>query len=269
MKLYPEVNWRGAASLMGGSWASWLQYRSFFFLLAFGWMVPPLIYMLVWATAAGEQAVGGLSRGQFIGYYLVLIIVNQITYSQNNWTVGDQIRYGGMNILLVRPLPPLFNALASELAGKVVYLAFAGPVVLLLAVLLRPELPLTLANGLAFVPALLLAWALRFFWGYWLALLAFWAARADGLLAVQDALVFLLGGQVAPVRLLPGVLGGLAFFLPFRYMVGFPVEVLAGQLTQAQVWAGMGVQIAWTLAAVGLTALLWRVGLRRYAAVGG
>jgi ABC-2 type transport system permease protein len=269
MKLYPEVNLRGAASLVGGSWASWMQYRSFFFLLAFGWMVPPLIYMLVWATAAEGQGIGGLSRGEFIGYYLALILVNQITYSQNNWTVGDQIRYGGMNILLVRPLPPLFNALASELAGKVVYLTFSVPVVALLALLLRPELPLTLANGLAFMPALFFAWALRFFWGYWLALLAFWAARADGLLAVQDALVFLLGGQVAPVRLLPAALAGLAFWLPFRYMLGFPVEVLAGQLTPAQVWSGMGVQAGWLLAALALTGLLWRAGLRRYAAVGG
>ena len=83
---------------------------------------------------------------------------------------------------------------------------------------------------LAFIPALLLAWLLRFFWGYWLALLAFWATRADALLALQDTLVFLLAGQVAPVALLPGALQPAATRLPFRYMVGFPVEVLTGQL---------------------------------------
>ena len=41
---------------------------------------------------------------------------------------------------------------------------------------------LMILNGFAFLPALVLAWALRFFWGYWLALLAFWATRADALL---------------------------------------------------------------------------------------
>jgi ABC-2 type transport system permease protein len=264
-----RLNLRGAAALIRGSWTSWLQYRSFFFLLAFGWMIPPLIYMLVWATAAEGQAVGGLSRGQFIGYYLVLILVNQLTYSQNNWTVGDQIRYGGMNILLVRPLAPIFNTLSSELAGKIVYMLFAVPVVGGLAFLLRPELPLSAANALAFLPALFLAWVLRFFWGYWLALLALWAARADGLLALQDALVFLLGGQAAPQRLLPGLLGGLALVLPFRYMVGFPVEILAGQLTASEIGLGMAVQAVWALTALGLSALLWRLGLRRYTALGG
>jgi ABC-2 type transport system permease protein len=267
--LRERLNLRGAAALMRGSWTSWLQYRSFFFLLAFGWMIPPLIYMLVWATAAEGQSVGGLNRGQFIGYYLVLILVNQLTYSQNNWTVGDQIRYGGMNILLVRPLAPLFNTISSELAGKVVYMMFAVPVVALLAVLLRPELPLTTANILAFVPALLLAWVLRFFWGYWLALLAFWAARSDGLLAVQDALVFLLGGQAAPLRLLPAALAALAVALPFRYMVGFPVEILAGQLNSSQIVLGLAIQSSWVFVSLFLSALLWRLGLRRYTAIGG
>jgi ABC-type uncharacterized transport system permease subunit len=108
---------------------------------------------------------------------------------------GDVIRYGGMNQLL-----------------------------------LRPEADITLSNVLAFVPAVLMAWALRFLWGYALALLAFWATRADALLALQDALVFLLAGQVAPTSLLPGVLQKVSVVLPFRYMVGLPVEVLLGQL---------------------------------------
>ncbi len=260
---------RGGFALIRGLWLSWMQYRSFFFLLAFGWMIPPLIYLLVWSTAAGDGLIGGLSRGDFVAYYLALILVNQVTYSQTNWTVGDLIRYGQMNQVLMRPLPPIFDALASELAGKVVYLAFDVPVVVLLALVLRPEFHLTLSGGLLFLPALLLAWALRFFWGYCLALLAFWATRADALLGLQDALIFLLAGQVAPVTLLPGVLGTAARILPFRYMVAFPVEVLTGQATGTALATGFVFQAAWLLLAVILYRVVWHKGLRRYAAVGG
>lgn len=263
------MNARGGWALIKRTWLSWVQHRSFFFLLAFGWMIPPLIYLFVWSTAAGGSTVGGMTRGAFVAYYLVLILVNQLTYAQTNWTVGDTIRMGGMNTLLLRPLSPIFDALSSEVAGKVVYMLFVIPVTGLLALVLRPELHLTLPAALAFVPALALAWALRFFWGYTLALLAFWATRADALLALQDALIFLLAGQVAPTAILPGALQKAAQLLPFRYMVGFPVEVLTGQLSRAQTLTGFAFQAGWLAVTLVLFSLTWRAGIRRYEAVGG
>jgi ABC-2 type transport system permease protein len=263
------MNHRGGWALIKSTWSSWMQHRGFFFLLAFGWMVPLLIYLFVWSTAAGGETAGGLNRGQFVAYYLVLILVNQLTYSQTNWTVGDVIREGQMNVWLLRPISPFYNALSTEVAGKVVLMVFVIPVTAFLALLLRPELHTTPRDALAFVPALALAWALRFFWGYWLALLAFWATRADALLAVQDALVFLLAGQVAPLALLPGALKTAAMLLPFRYMVSFPVEVLTGQLDRAGLLSGLAWQGGWLAVALILYTLMWREGLRRYAAIGG
>jgi ABC-2 type transport system permease protein len=260
---------RGGWALVRGLWLSWLQYRSFFFILAFGWMIPPLIYLLVWSTAAGKGEIGGLTRGEFVAYYLILILVNQLTYAQTNWTVGDLIRYGEMNRVLLRPIPPIYDALASEFAGKVVYLAFDLPIVAGLALVLHPELHVSPLNVLAFIPALVLAWALRFFWGYWFALLAFWATRADALLSLQDALVFLLAGQVAPVALLPEMLQRLALALPFRYMVAFPVELLTGQVEKAGILAGFALQVGWLALSLALYGLLWRRGLHHYTAVGG
>jgi len=263
------MNLQGGISLIKNTWLSWMQHRGFFFLLAFGWMIPPLIYMFVWSTATGGETIGGMTQGEFAAYYLILVVVNQLTYAQTNWTVGDEIRYGNLSTWLLRPMAPIFNVLSTELAGKVVYMTFTIPAALLLALLLKPEFTLTWQNGVLFVPGLIFAWALRFFWGYWLALLAFWAARADGLLALQDSLIFLLGGQVAPTRLLPPLIQMLSTILPFRYMAAFPVEVLTGQLTQFEIVTGFIFQVSWMLVAIGLYALMWRNGLRRYSAVGG
>jgi ABC-2 type transport system permease protein len=199
----------------------------------------------------------------------VLIVVNQLTYSQTNWTVGDQIRSGTMNIHLLRPLSPIFDALAAECAGKVVYMAFIVPMTVILGLVLKPDFHFTSTTVMKFILALGMAWALRFFWGYWIALLAFWATRANALLAVQDSLIFLLAGQVAPTTLLPDILEKTAVILPFRYMIGFPVEILTGDLSGSEIQLGFLTQAGWLVFTFLLFLRVWRVGVKQYSAVGG
>jgi ABC-2 type transport system permease protein len=263
------VNLRAGWLLIQRTWLSWMQSRSFFYILAFGWMVSPLIYLFVWSTAAGGETINGWTRGEFVAYYLILINVNQLTYSQTTWTVGMMIQGGSLSKLLLYPMAPIFDTLASEFAGKVVYMSFVIPVTAVLALLLQPTWNLTVEGALLFVPALALAWALRFLWGYAMSLLAFWLTRADSLLAIQDSLTFLLAGQIAPVALLPGVLQTLALWLPFHYMMGFPVEILMGQLTPQEVAFGFAVQLFWASVSLVASLLIWQRGLRHYTAVGG
>jgi len=263
------MNPRAGWALIKSTWLSWMQYRSFFFVLAFGWMVPPLVSLFAWMAAAGDGRLGGMGRAEFAGYYLLLVLANQITYSQTNWTLGDIIRSGGLNAWLVRPLPAIYQVLSSEIAGKVVYMVFVIPMSLLLALLLQPHVEASFMQVLLFIPALLMAWALRFLWGFWLASLAFWASRSDSLLALQDSLVFLLSGIVAPVAMLPPFLQAVAKVLPFRYMVGFPVEILTQPMSATDTLTGFALQAAWLSVASLLAVLLWKTGVRRYAAIGG
>lgn len=263
------MNHRGGIALIRSTWLSWMQYRSFFFILAFGWMVPPLVAMFVWMAAAGDGELAGIQQSAFVAYYLILILVNQLTYSQSNWTVGDIIREGTLNHWLIRPLSPLYQILSSEVAGKVVYLVFTVPIVILLMILLKPTFSFSFSEFLIFWLSLIQAWVLRFLWGLWVALLAFWATRADALLALQDSLVFIFSGMIAPVALLPGFLQEIAVFLPFRYMVGFPVEILTANLTSSQLQLGLLIQVIWVAVASLVCWIIWKNGITRYSAIGG
>jgi len=263
------MNHRGGVALIKSTWLSWMQYRSFFFVLAFGWMIPPLVAMFVWLAASGQDGIHGIQRSEFVAYYLVLILVNQITYSQANWTLGDVIREGLLNNWLLRPVSPFYQVLSSEFAGKFVYLVFTIPLTVILGLILKPAIELSLLQLVLYFTSLILAWGLRFLWGYWLALLAFWFMRADALLALQDSMVFIFSGMLAPVSLLPGILQKIASFLPFRYMVGFPVEIFTNQLSVMEMVLGLGIQSLWLLFSFTLCSLLWKNGLRRYSAIGG
>lgn len=267
-----NANHRGGWMLVRATWLSWMEARGFFFVLAFLWMIPPLTALFVWSAAAessGSGTIAGMNRGAFVAYYLALIVVNQLTYAQTNWTVGDVIRMGGLTPWLLRPIPPVYHILSSEMAGKVVYMVFVIPAVALLSLALKPEIHIAPWQVGLFLPALGMAWLLRFCWGLWLAEIAFWATRADSLLVVQDSLVFLLSGMVAPLALLPGGMAQAAALLPFRYMLGFPVEILTGQLSPASAAQGLFLQLLWTAFALALAWLMWREGVKRYTAVGG
>jgi ABC-2 type transport system permease protein len=263
------MNHRGGWALIQNTWQSWIQHRGFFFLLAFGWMLPLLVYLFIWSAAAGDGAIAGLTQESLAGYYLILILTNQLTYATTNWTVGDNIRYGQISRWLLQPMSPIYHALSQEIAGKVVFMLFSVPITALLALIIRPQFNLSWGQALWFLPAIVLAWGLRFFWGYWLALLAFWVTRADSLLALQDSLIFLLGGHLAPFALLPPGMQTLARLLPFRYMSAFPVEVLTGQLGVQESLTGLAIQLGWTILAIVLYRWVWTHGICHYEAVGG
>ena len=128
-------------------------------------------------------------------------------------------------------MSPLYNALASEVAGKVVMMAFVVPVSIVLAIVLRPELNATPAQVRALrrgidrrvVIALLLGLmaGMPGFLGY---------ARRCAVGAAGCVDLSARGRRGARGAAAAGALQTIARVLPFYYMVGFPVEVLTGHL---------------------------------------
>jgi ABC-2 type transport system permease protein len=140
--------------------------------------------------------------------------------------------------------------------------------VALLAVAFRPALRPEPWAVAAFVPALALAFLLRFLSGWTLALAAFWTTRVFAINDMYIVTMFFLSGQMVPLSLLPGPLLALATALPFRWMVGFPAELLLGRVSPDGALAGLAAQVAWLALHAAAAAVVWRAGLKRYAAVG-
>ena len=129
-------------------------------------------------------------------------------------------------------------------------------------------IPLEPANSVLFVLAIAGAWTIRFNMLYGVGLLAFWTDQAAALGNLIFTLYIVLGGAVVPLDLFPASVQQALAFLPFAYLLNFPVEVLLGKLTGPAVLRGFVVQLLWILLVVGLRHLLWRNGLKRYSAVG-
>jgi ABC-2 type transport system permease protein len=121
---------------------------------------------------------------------------------------------------------------------------------------------------LVFIPAVLMAFIVRFLLEWTLALAAFWTTRVNAINQAYFVLMLFLSGQIAPLALLPHPVRILADILPFRWVIAFPVELLLGRLNPADALIGLGVQAAWLVTGFVLVRIVWKAGTKVYSAVG-
>jgi len=250
--------------------ASIVQYRATLVIWLIGNILEPLIYLVVWSTVARSTGgtVGGYGAGDFAAYYIVLMLVNQVTFTWVMYEFDYRIREGTFSADLLHPVHPIHADIAENLSSKAVSLPFIVVAAAGLAAIFHPAFKLSLLAAAAFVPALVLAFLVRFLVDWMVALAAFWTTRVTAINQIHYMAVLFFSGQIAPLTVLPRPLQVVANILPFRWTIGFPVELALGRLTPIQVLTGFAAQAAWLLAAALLLKLAWRVSVKRYSAVG-
>jgi len=265
-------SWLGRyGALVRTAWLVDIQYRAAIGLWLIWGVLEPLITLGIWWTIAGDGPVQGYERADFARYFFAVIVVNQVTIAWDAYYIDSWIRGGEMNHRLARPIGPIHEAIADNLAYKIRAVAVVTLVWGLVAIA-WPAVRIPFEPGRWVLAALatLLAAAIRFLNGYATGLLAFWTTRATALVSLQYGVSMFLSGRIAPLSLLPPAVVSVSSVLWFPWMLAFPVELLTGTITSGRTIAnGFAMQIVWTLAWAGLYMLVWRRGIRHYAAVGG
>jgi len=264
---WPQRYW----ALFRSAWLVDLQYRPAIAIwLALG-LSQPMVMLAIWWSVAGGGTVAGYGQSEFARYFFALMLVDQLTLAWDVWYVDRWIREGELNYRLVRPINPLHEAVADNLAYK------AGSASLLVAVWVvaaafwpAVRLPVEPLRWAAAFLAVVLAGAIRFLVSYVHGLLAFWTTRASGFFELHYGLSLFLAGRIAPLAILPPAAATVASVLWFRSMLAFPVEVLTGVVnTPREYLWGLGGQLLWLALWILAYRMVWRRGTRRYEGVGG
>ena len=79
----------------------------------------------------------------------------------------------------------------------------------------------------------------------------------------------LLSGYLLPLPLLPRFIARAAEWLPFRFMLSVPVELMTRPLAARDVAMLLAGQTAWAAACVAAAMLIGRRGIQRFESVGG
>src|SRR5262245_4102002 len=120
-----------------------LQYRASGAIWMIWSILEPVIYLIVWSTVAREQGgtVQGFGPRDFAAYYMVLFVVNHLTFS---WVMHDmqfRIQFGHLSFALMRPLHPLHSDLCENVAYKLVILVMTKPALIVSWLEYVPRLP--------------------------------------------------------------------------------------------------------------------------------
>jgi ABC-2 type transport system permease protein len=248
--------------------ANMLQYRAVMLLWAAWGIVAPLVSLAVWTAAARGRSLAGFDRAELAGYFLITMVVSHVTTAWDTEIFSWMVKSGTLSSRLLRPMHPIFQSAADNVAYKLCTVAILLPIWVLIGILIRPALHLTPARALWLLPAMGLAASLTFIWGYCVALVAFWTTNIRAINQLYYTGMTFLAGRLAPLALLPAALRTFGDYLPFRWMIAFPVELGLGRVPDAQIPVGLALQAFWLVFGIGAFRLIWARGIRSYSAVG-
>ena len=238
------------------------------------WMISavlePLVYLIVWKAVSNARggSIGDYSSRQFAAYYILSMIVIQITDTWIMYEWEYRIREGILSFALLKPVHPIHSDIAENISSKILTTPLIVIVALGLSLLFHPALSFKPWTLPLLLPAIALAFGVRFLLEWTLAQAAFWTTRVGAVNQTYYVIMLFLSGQFAPLSLFPPAVRFIANALPFRWLVSFPIDLIMGRLTLAQALAGLGAQAAWLIAGYVLLRFVWREAVKVYSAVG-
>ncbi len=245
-----------------------LEYRAAMLV----WMLSlsfPLVMLAVWLSLAQDGPVGSFSAGDFIAYYVLGLYVRQLTSVWVAWELDYEIRHGDLSNKLLHPLHPIHEYIAGNVAYRIIVFCIFTPLVIAV-VLLVPNVSIVLSPWNLFWFAIVMfgAWLMRYLSQFALGLLAFWFSQALVVTDVYFLLFQLFGGGVAPLELLPQPIGTIAYYLPFRLMLAFPIELMMGRVPPNELWTNLALMLGWIAIFFVIYRITWARGIRRFSAFG-
>lgn len=253
------------------NWAEQWQYRANLIMYLLYWLVSPIIYLAVWTSIANSKGdVSGLTANDFVTYYMTLLVVDQITSNIVIHTFAYKIQDGTLSGELVRPIHPMLtNALVNNIAFKMLTILGFIPIWLVLFFLYKPDFSNVVLSGvLLSIPAMIIGFLVGFLLSATITALAFWTTRVYSIHEFYYALILLFSGQFVPLILMPKLIQDIAQYLPFQLLIYFPIQLILGNLSQAQIVQGFTSGAIWLVVSILLFQLVWRNGVKQFSAVG-
>ncbi len=238
------------------------------------WGIIALFHLAIWYfiwqavfSHSGTNIIGGFSFKQMMGYYVVSVIVDYMTFSGIEADITESVRTGTLFKNVIRPFNLYYMYFSQHFGYKLLAAAVQGIPLALVAIFLA-GVTTTPIYLLLFFISLAFAFLLKFSFSYLFGLSAFWLTKTSGLFRIKNGVQNFLQGAVMPLSLFPAGFQAVLAFLPFPYMVFVPTQIFLQKYTLIESLAKIGIQIIWVLALLIIINYVWQRARKRFEVVG-
>jgi ABC-2 type transport system permease protein len=251
-----------------------LEYRVNFLLSLVSAVYPIIIQSFMWTAiyqSSTEAVVYGYTYRQMMAYTFLAGLVARMVRTGFEYEIMEDIKNGKFSQFLVQPLGYFPYRLSAFLGQKLPNLGMVLGVMVLVLLGLNAAWGVSLEfyRVLAFLVTLALAVVLNFVIFYCFSAVAFWIVEIGFLFEGIRIVTILLSGGIFPLEVFGTRFVQVMNLLPFKYTVNYPINVLNGTISPSGAVTGLVMQFLWIGACLLLADFLWRLGGRRYVAVGG
>ncbi|MCR8645970.1 ABC-2 family transporter protein [Paenibacillus sp. N1-5-1-14] len=251
-----------------------MEYRFHFFLGLLGASFPILVQYFIWTAVyrhSGPSALFSYSYSQIILYTILAGLVSKLVATQFEHQIADDIKNGGLNKYLIKPVSYFGYRLITFLGQKAIYYAMTTVLLALIIWIasIRGVLDPQIMRIILFAITLWGALILNFLIAYCICASAFYLHEISYFFVITSLLVNILSGGMFPLEIFGESVVKALQFTPFPYTIYFPVNALSGKMEAAAMYQGLLWQFGWIGFFFWLSRLTWRVAMKKYSAVGG
>lgn len=251
-----------------------IEYRIDFFFGYFSSVFPIVIQVSMWTAiyqATGTGLMYGYSYKQMILYTLFVGVIARFLSTGFEYEMNEDIKSGGLNKYIVKPINYYFYR-AACFFGERFSVSFVFIIILLVISLIFKIIgyfDISIARAVCFAVGLFLALLLNFALYFCIGISGLWLTEISRMFPAITIIMLVISGGVFPLDILGEKINELIFFLPFRYLLQFPVDIITGKEITYSLVPAFLLQLFWVVFFNMIAHFLWKKGLKQYTAIGG
>ena len=228
------------------------------------------LYFLWRALLPGNSSIGDYQQSQILTYILGTSIVSAFVLASRSQGIGDDINQGNLSNILIRPINYFLYWFSKDIGDKAINLLFSIVEISALILIIRPAVIIQQNQAIILLTALsiVIALIIYFLCNLLLGFIGFWSPETWAPRFLFFVVINFAAGGLFPLDILPEQIFSILKFLPFTYLLYFPLKIYLGQLSPQEITTGLLIAFVWAAILYLAAKLIWQRGLAIYTAYG-